>query len=140
MSETLFCTACGNAYPAATPFCPQCGTANIHAAVQQQQQPQVGFAPVQQPQVLSSQGFGAPLNSSAPVKSRVTAGILALLLGGLGVHKFYLKKVGLGIIYILFCWTFIPALIAFIEGIIYLVQDDASFSRAQRVSVQATSW
>jgi len=28
-------------------------------------------------------------------------------------------------------WTFIPAFIALIEGIIYLVQDDAKFARAQ---------
>lgn len=68
-------------------------------------------------------------------KSRVTAGILALLLGGLGIHKFYLDKVGLGLVYLLFCWTFIPAIIAGVEGIIYLVQDDATFSEKQGVAV-----
>lgn len=59
-----------------------------------------------------------------PVKSKITAGILALLLGGLGIHKFYLGKIFQGIIYLLFCWLYIPALIALVEGIIYLVMDD----------------
>jgi TM2 domain-containing membrane protein YozV/Tfp pilus assembly protein PilE len=46
--------------------------------------------------------------------------LLAFFLGGFGAHKFYLGKYGQGILYILFCWTGIPALIAFIEFIIYL--------------------
>lgn len=41
---------------------------------------------------------------------------LALLLGGLGAHKFYTGKTGIGIVYILFSWTFIPAFISFIEA------------------------
>jgi len=44
--------------------------------------------------------------------------ILALFLGGLGVHKFYFGQIGLGIVYLLFCWTFIPTIIALIEAII----------------------
>ncbi len=61
------------------------------------------------------------------MKSKVTAGVLALLLGAWGVHKFYLGKVGMGILYILFCWTGIPSIIALIEGIMYLVSDDETF-------------
>jgi len=56
----------------------------------------------------------APANNS---KSRDTAGLLALFLGGLGAHKFYLGNTKMGIIYILFCWTFIPAIIGFFEAI-----------------------
>jgi hypothetical protein len=70
-----------------------------------------------------------------PPKSRIAAGVLALLLGGIGVHKFYLGKIGLGIVYLLFFWTFVPAIIAFVEGIIYLVQDDKTFSLKQGVAV-----
>ena len=44
--------------------------------------------------------------------------LIALLFGGIGIHKFYSGKVGLGIVYLLFCWTFIPAIIALIEAII----------------------
>jgi TM2 domain-containing membrane protein YozV len=68
-------------------------------------------------------------------KSRVTAGVLALFLGGIGVHKFYLGKVGQGFLYLIFVWTFIPAIVALIEGIIYLVQDDVTFAQKQGVLV-----
>lgn len=46
--------------------------------------------------------------------------LLAFFLGGFGAHKFYIGKYGQGIFYILFCWTGIPGLIAFVEFIIYL--------------------
>jgi len=37
-------------------------------------------------------------NSSDPAqKSRIAAGILGILLGGLGIHRFYLGYVGIGI-------------------------------------------
>jgi TM2 domain-containing membrane protein YozV len=74
--------------------------------------------------------------SFSPPKSRIVAGILALLIGGLGVHKFYLGKIGLGVLYLVFFWTFVPAIIAFIEGIIYLVQSDEEFARNQGVNVR----
>jgi len=44
--------------------------------------------------------------------------LIALFLGGIGIHKFYAGKIGMGIMYILFCWTGIPAFIALIEAII----------------------
>lgn len=62
------------------------------------------------------------------MKSKSTAGILALFLGGLGVHKFYLNRAGQGLLYLVFCWTFIPAFIAFIEAIIYFTMSDADFN------------
>lgn len=52
--------------------------------------------------------------------NKITYCVLAFLVGGLGAHKFYEGKMGLGIIYIVFCWTFIPAIIAGIEMIIAL--------------------
>jgi TM2 domain-containing membrane protein YozV len=63
------------------------------------------------------------------MKSKVTAGILAILLGGFGVHKFYLGKVGMGILYLVFCWTTIPSIIGLIEGIIYLTKTEEEFQR-----------
>jgi TM2 domain-containing membrane protein YozV len=62
-------------------------------------------------------------------KSRSAAILLAMLLGGLGIHKFYLNRLGWGVIYILFCWTFIPAIIGFIEGIIYLFMSEQDFQK-----------
>ncbi len=49
-------------------------------------------------------------------KSPSTAVLLALFLGGLGAHKFYLGQTGLGIFYLLFCWTYIPSIIALFEA------------------------
>jgi TM2 domain-containing membrane protein YozV len=60
-------------------------------------------------------------------KSRIAAFILAWVLGGIGGHKFYLGQAGQGILYLLFCWTFIPGIIAFVEGIIYLTMSDERF-------------
>ena len=62
-------------------------------------------------------------------KSRVAAILLAFFLGGFGVHKFYLGRVGQGILYLLFFWTFIPAILAIIEMIIYICTNDEDFAR-----------
>ncbi len=62
-------------------------------------------------------------------KSKTTAGILAILLGGFGAHKFYLGKAGKGILYLIFCWTYIPSLISLVEGILYLVANPEDFAR-----------
>jgi len=64
------------------------------------------------------------------MKSRIAAGILGILLGDLGIHKFYCGKIGMGILYLCFCWTGIPAIAGLIEGIIYLCcKDDAEFTQ-----------
>ena len=73
-------------------------------------------------------GVRQPQHSAASEKNRMTAALLAFFLGGLGVHHFYLGNTLLGVIYLLFCWTFIPAIIAFIEFIIFLCMSDASFA------------
>lgn len=72
---------------------------------------------------------GAPQRTNAatgPAKNKIVAGVLALLLGGLGIHRFYLGQ-WWGIFYLLFVWTFIPSIIALIEGIIFLVTTDDSW-------------
>jgi TM2 domain-containing membrane protein YozV len=71
---------------------------------------------------------GASFASPTGNKSRVAAALLAFFFGGIGVHKFYLGRVAAGFLYLIFCWTFIPAVIAFIEFIIYLTMTDEAFS------------
>ncbi|HXS74753.1 MAG TPA: NINE protein [Terracidiphilus sp.] len=41
--------------------------------------------------------------------------LLALFLGGFGIHHFYLRRTGLGILYACFCWTPFPWVLGFIE-------------------------
>ena len=43
--------------------------------------------------------------------------ILALFLGGFGIHKLYEGMLFKFILYIVFSWTFIPCVIAFFEAI-----------------------
>ncbi len=69
----------------------------------------------------------SPVIESRSNRSRLVAVFLAIFLGGIGIHKFYLGKAGWGIIYFVFSWTFLPAIIGFIEGIIYLLMSDKEF-------------
>ena len=58
---------------------------------------------------------------------KVVAALLAFFLGGIGIHKFYLGRTAQGLVYLFFCWTFIPSIFAFVETIIYLCMDDDAF-------------
>jgi TM2 domain-containing membrane protein YozV len=66
----------------------------------------------------------------------VTAGVLGILLGGLGIHKFYMGRIGMGVLYLIFCWTTIPAIVGFIEGIIYLTSNEHNFQVKNRVRIE----
>ena len=41
--------------------------------------------------------------------------LLAIFLGGFGLHHFYVGRVGLGLLYIIFSWTGIPWVLGWIE-------------------------
>jgi len=79
---------------------------------------------------------GAPQISGGQ-KSKVVAGVLALFLGGLGIHRFYLRQ-WWGIFYLLFFWTGIPAIIAFIEGIVFLCTSDESWDERYNQGVPSS--
>ena len=101
---------------------------NQQAYTENYQQAQSGY---QQEQPGHQQPVGrSPSGSftSGP-KDRLVAAIFALLLGGLGIHKFYLGNIGMGILYLVFSWTMIPEIVGFIEGIIYLTKSDEEFYR-----------
>lgn len=97
---------------------------------------------VQQPMVFMNAGGGGGAAASSAssgsgeatevpyyTKSKTAAGLLAVLLGGIGIQKFYLGKWVQGIVYILFFWTYIPAILGVIEGIRYLVLSDNDFAQ-----------
>lgn len=60
------------------------------------------------------------------IKNKTVAAILAIILGNLGIHRFYLGD-WLGILYLVFCWTFIPGLVGLIEGIWFLMMSPEEF-------------
>lgn len=63
------------------------------------------------------------VQSVTPAKNQTVAVLLAAFLGGLGIHRFYLGKTVTGVVYLLFCWTGIPSLIAIVEALIYAFQN-----------------
>jgi len=152
------CPQCGAAIAQGATECKYCGEP-IKQVTQQQvppmqpmpqyqqpiyQQPPYPQAPFQQgPQYQQPMGnmynpnaYGEGINPAWPIKSKIVAGILGILLGGLGIHKFYMGKIGMGILYLLFCWTGIPAFVGFIEGIIYLCSNDHNFQVKNQVRLQ----
>ncbi len=80
--------------------------------------------------------FTNEMNASR--KSEVSAVLLAFFLGSFGAHRFYLGETGWGILYLLFCWTFIPHLIAFVEcfflpGRVRRYNDQLAYDVAARI-------
>lgn len=62
------------------------------------------------------------------MKSKSTTALLAFFLGGLGIHRFYLGQTVMGLVYLVFCWTFIPALIAFFDFFIFIFMSENRFN------------
>jgi TM2 domain-containing membrane protein YozV len=87
--EMVFCRGCAKEIHETAPSCPHCGY---------------------QQQVVANAG---------DIKSQSVAALLTAFLGDLGIHRFYLRRPITGVLYLLFCWTGIPGLLAFIETYIY---------------------
>jgi len=71
-------------------------------------------------------------------RTKVVAGIFGILLGGIGVHKFYIGSWGWGIVYVLLCWTIFPSVVGLIEGIMYMVMNDDEFNKKYNETPDAT--
>jgi TM2 domain-containing membrane protein YozV len=65
--------------------------------------------------------------SNKPTKTKTAAILFALFLGGIGGHKFYMGSIGWGVLYLLFCWTYIPLILAIIETVRYVTMTDDEF-------------
>lgn len=48
-------------------------------------------------------------------RDEVVGVLLALFLGGFGAHHFYLRRTGLGILYLFFFWSPFPWILGFVE-------------------------
>lgn len=116
------CSSCGtyaedNAY-----VCPRCG-APLGAPQQ---------APQYARQVTASQRQA--YNQPAPAcceRNNIVAGIFALLFGYLGIHYFYMGKIGGGFICILLelvtCGVW--SIVTFIQGIVFMCMSNEDFNR-----------
>lgn len=60
-------------------------------------------------------------------REKTINGMLAILLGDFGVHKFYQGKIVQGFLYAAFSWSGVPALIGIFEGIRYFLMDTETF-------------
>lgn len=99
------------------------------------------FSPiVSHPTATPSQSGSQPANPASLLdnafnsvtvgeKNRIVAAVLAIFLGTFGAHHFYLGNTKRGILYVVFFWTYVPAILGFIEGLTYLGQSDATFAQ-----------
>jgi TM2 domain-containing membrane protein YozV len=104
------CFACASILDVRAELCPKCGV----------RQPTIAG-------VMTLMPAAAPIPTTT--KSKSSAALLALFLGGIGVHKFYLGRGGMGVVYLLFCWTFIPSIVAFIEALILFGMSETEFAQ-----------
>ena len=129
----MYCRNCGQSVDEKAIACPQCG---VPPLVERKFCYNCGAAT--QPNQILCVKCGVSLAKSGMgigSKNRIVAGVLGILLGWLGIHKFYLGYTKQGVIMllvsILTSWTWIgPVIIGtigLIEGIIYLVKSDEGF-------------
>lgn len=104
-NSAAVCVKCGVASGQGTAFCPNCGA-----------QTPAGAAVC----VKCGVALGQPVNA-AEQKSKMTAGLLGIFLGGLGIHNFYLGYTGKAIAQIVLSLCFgVGAIWGLIEGIMIL--------------------
>lgn len=140
----MICKNCSANIDDNVAFCPYCGAHNDAQGYQQSQneyynqnEQQSGqyFYNGQQNYQYQQQNtnYNPQQMNTEPTKDKLVAGLLAIFLGTLGIHKFYLGYTKSGVIMLLVSLlTFgvgasVMAVIALIEGILYLTKSDAEF-------------
>ncbi len=116
MEKTVFCKNCGKEMTEAQDYCLQCG---VKAKSGKSYCRNCGTKLPAEAAICVSCGMLVEEEKKGG-KSKVTAGLLGLFLGGLGIHNFYLGYKGKAIAQLLLCWTGIPAIWALIESIMIL--------------------
>ena len=61
------------------------------------------------------------------MKNKFIAAAIAILLWGLGFHRFYLGKPLSGFLYLFFCWTLLPMIAWIVEGVFLLLKSKEDF-------------
>lgn len=123
-----FCHTCGTSLNPEQIVCIRCGTgiALQEAGYGQGYPPGQGYS--------AGQGYRPNRVVSTTPRSRLTAALLAIFLGHLGVHKFYMGSWGWGLVYIgailltFFIGWFATSITGIVEGIIYLKMTDEEFA------------
>ena len=115
----MYCKNCGNAMDPNAAICVKCGYAkgtgsSFCANCGQTTQPGAAFCP--------SCGYAISAAPAPGAKSKLTAGLLGIFLGGLGIHNFYLGFTGKAVAQIVVTLVTCGAgsLWGFIEGILIL--------------------
>ncbi|MBQ8149204.1 MAG: TM2 domain-containing protein [Clostridia bacterium] len=93
----MYCSQCGKQISEQAKFCPECGASN--------QATQTVTRASNQPIVVNVINNNNNTNTTTdemmfPSKSRWTAFFLCFFLGYLGIHKFYVGKTGMGLLYL----------------------------------------
>ena len=88
-------------------------------------------APMPHPEAIFYQQYDAAR------RDEVVGILLALFLGTFGIHHFYLRRTGLGVLYCLFCWTGIPAILGLIECF-FMAGRVREFNAIQAATIAAT--
>lgn len=124
-----FCQHCGGQIDKDCVICPRCGkqVSNLSKNNPDNSSPIIinnNNSTSSSASSASSSASGGPgmfYPAGRPV-NKVVYCLLAFFLGGLGIHKFYAGQTMQGIIYLVFCCTGIPAIIALIEFIMALLK------------------
>lgn len=90
----MFCKNCGNNMDPNAAICVRCGCAR---GVGQAFCPNCGAPTYAGAAVCTNCGCGLVMAPPADAKSKLAAGLLGILLGGLGIHNFYLGYTGKGV-------------------------------------------